>query len=393
MNDFDDIRPFNDSEVPAALARLIADSEMMNLLLSRQFPVLTKILPGVFSLLARPLLRRSLRKLTKGVSTISDFQHHMTTRLVGVLESSTDSYQFAGLDCLDPKRAYLFMSNHRDIALDPAIICLGLTSAGRNTVRIAIGDNLLSKPFASDLMRINRSFIVKRSVSGRREKLEALKNLSRYIRHSLSQEAVSIWIAQAEGRAKDGKDRTETALLKMLALSRDPEQSFAESTGELNVIPVSISYEYDPCDSDKACELYAQQNGMTYTKDPFEDLDSIQKGFVGYKGRIQVTFGEPVADKYETADLLATEIDRQIHLNYQLFPSNIIAWQMHSESVDTSVLVNLESQWPDEDWTLARHRFETRINSMPKDHQPIAVAAYAAPVDSQLHHFAQSQRL
>ena len=392
MNNFDDIRPFNDSEVPAALARLIADSEMMNLLLSRQFPVITKIFPGIFNLLARPLLRRSLRKLTKDVSTVSDFQHHMTTRLVGVLDISTDSYQFSGLDCLDPERAYLFMSNHRDIALDPAIICLGLTSVGRNTVRIAIGDNLLSKPFASDLMRINRSFIVKRSVSGRREKLEALKNLSRYIRHSLSQEAVSIWIAQAEGRAKDGKDKTDTALLKMLALSKNPEQSFAEATGELNVIPVSIAYEYDPCDSDKACELYAQQNGMTYTKDPFEDLDSIKKGFVDYKGRIQVTFGEPVADKYETADLLAAEIDRQIHLNYQLFPSNIIAWQMHSESVDLNILGDLQNQWPDEDWTLAKHQFETRINSMPQDHQPIAIAAYAAPVDSQLHYSAQSQR-
>lgn len=392
MNNFDDIRPFNDSEVPAALARLIADSEMMNLLLSRQFPVLTQILPGVFNLLARPLLRRSLRKLTKGVSTISDFQHHMTTRLEGVLKNSTDSYQFSGLDGLDPEHAYLFMSNHRDIALDPAIICLGLTSVGRNTVRIAIGDNLLSKPFASDLMRVNRSFIVKRSVSGRREKLEALKNLSRYIRHSLSQEAVSIWIAQAEGRAKDGKDRTDTALLKMLALSKNSEQSFAEATSELNVIPVSISYEYDPCDSDKACELYAQQNGMTYKKDPFEDLDSIKKGFVDYKGRIQVTFGEPVADKYETADLLAAEIDRQIHLNYQLFPTNIIAWQMHSESVDQSVLIELQTQWPEEDWATARHRFETRINSIPRDHQAIAIAAYAAPVDSQLHYSAQSQR-
>ena len=389
MNDFDDIRPFNDSEVPAALARLIADSEMMNLLLSRQFPVLTKIFPGVFNLLARPLLRRSLRKLTKGVSTISDFQHHMTTRLVGVLENSTDSYQFRGLDCLDPERAYLFMSNHRDIALDPAIICLGLTSAGRNTVRIAIGDNLLSKPFASDLMRVNRSFIVKRSVSGRREKLEALKNLSRYIRHSLSQEAVSIWIAQAEGRAKDGKDKTETALLKMLALSRDSEQSFAESTGELNVIPVSISYEYDPCDSDKACELYAQQNGMTYTKDPFEDLDSIQKGFVGYKGRIQVTFGDPVADKYEDADGLAAEVNRQIALNYQLFPTNIIAWTMQVAERQLDVLESLKSLWPKEDWLHAEQRFRDHISALPNEHRAIAVAAYAAPVDNQLHYLSQ----
>tara|TARA_B100000768_G_scaffold125027_1_gene115729 strand:+ start:474 stop:1655 length:1182 start_codon:yes stop_codon:yes gene_type:complete len=393
MNDFDDIRPFNDSEVPAALARLIADSEMMNLLLSRQFPVLTKILPGIFNLLARPLLRHSLRKLTKNVSTISDFQHHMTNRLVDVLQKSTDCYTFSGLEGLDSDRAYLFMSNHRDIALDPAIICLGLTSVGRNTVRIAIGDNLLSKPFASDLMRVNRSFIVKRSLSGRREKLEALKKLSRYIRHSVSQEEVSIWIAQAEGRAKDGKDKTETALLKMLALSRNSEQSFAAATGELNVIPVSISYEYDPCDSDKASELYAQQNGMTYTKDPFEDLDSIQKGFVDYKGRIQVTFGEPVTDKYESADLLAAEIDRQIHLNYRLFPTNIIAWKMHSDSVDQGVLDTLEKQWPEEDWAAASLRFETRIKQMPEGHQSIAIAAYAAPVDSQLRYFSQIQGL
>jgi hypothetical protein len=105
-----------------------------------------------------------------------------------------------------------------------------------------------------------------------------------------------------------------------------------------------------------------------------------------------VTFGEPVADKYETADLLAAEIDRQIHLNYQLFPTNIIAWQMHSESVDQSVLIELQTQWPEEDWATVRHRFETRINSMPRDHQAIAIAAYAAPVDSQLQYSAQSQR-
>ena len=386
MNDFDDIRPYNDSEVPAALARLVADPELMDVLLSRQFPLLTKVVPDLFNFLARPFLSRSLLKLTRDVCTVSDFQEHMTKRLREVLDRTTDNYQFSGLDTLDSDRAYLFMSNHRDIALDPALVNLGLSIAKRNTVRIAIGDNLLSKPFASDLMRVNRSFIVKRSVTGRRDKLEALKHLSCYIRYSLRTEEISIWIAQAEGRAKNGCDRTETALLKMLALSKESDQSFAQATGELNIIPVAISYEYDPCDADKACELYAQQEGISYTKDPFEDLDSIQKGFVDYKGRIQITFGEPVTDKYENADLLAAEIDRQIHLYYQLFPTNIIAWKMHCSTVDKKTLDKLKSQWPDEDWTLAEDRFNSRINAMPLHYQAIAIAAYAAPVNSQLQY-------
>ena len=386
MNDFDDIRPYNDSEVPAALARLVADPELMDVLLSRQFPLLTKVVPDLFNFLARPFLSRSLLKLTRDVCTVSDFQEHMTKRLREVLDRTTDNYQFSGLDTLDSDRAYLFMSNHRDIALDPALVNLGLSIAKRNTVRIAIGDNLLSKPFASDLMRVNRSFIVKRSVTGRRDKLEALKHLSCYIRYSLRTEEISIWIAQAEGRAKNGCDRTETALLKMLALSKESDQSFAQATGELNIIPVAILYEYDPCDADKACELYAQQEGISYTKDPFEDLDSIQKGFVDYKGRIQITFGEPVSDKYENADLLAAEIDRQIHLYYQLFPTNIIAWKMHCSTVDKKTLDKLKSQWPDEDWTLAEDRFNSRINAMPLHYQAIAIAAYAAPVNSQLQY-------
>ena len=151
MNDFDDIRPYNDSEVPAALARLVADPELMDVLLSRQFPLLTKLVPDLFNFLARPFLSRSLLKLTRDVSTVSDFQEHMTKRLREVLDRTTDNYQFSGLDNLDSDRAYLFMSNHRDIALDPALVNLGLSIAKRNTVRIAIGDNLLSKPFASDL--------------------------------------------------------------------------------------------------------------------------------------------------------------------------------------------------------------------------------------------------
>jgi hypothetical protein len=377
MNEFDDIRPYNDAEVPAVIARLIADPEFIDLLLSRKVPLLAKLCPWFL----RPFVRLGLRKLTRDMRTVNDLQVHMSEALAKVLDATTDGYSFGGLDNLDPCKAALYISNHRDIALDPALVCQGLFAAGKDSVRIAIGDNLLSKSFAADLMRVNRSFIVKRSATARREKLEALKQLSRYIRHSISQEKVSIWIAQAEGRAKNGRDRTETALLKMLALSKGEGQDFATATGELNLIPVSISYEYDPCDADKARELYSAQQGTAYVKKEFEDLDTIQKGILGYKGRIHVNFGQPVGEGFENADALAAEVDRQIFSHYQLFPTNIIAWQMQGNSEGIEAL---QQQWPDEDWLKAQTSFQSHIDQIPADHRHIVIDAYAAPVDNQI---------
>jgi len=379
MNEFDDIRPYDDGEVPTVIGRLVADPEFIDLLLSRRAPLLAKICPW----LARPFIRRSLRTLSKNMLTVAHVQGHMTVALKKLLAATTDGYSFSGLDKLDPSKAYLFMSNHRDISLDPALVCLGLAMAEHQTARLAIGDNLLSKPFASDLMRVNRSFIVKRSASSRREKLEALKVLSRYIRYSINAERVSIWIAQAEGRAKDGCDRTETALLKMLSLSKGEGQNFAAATGELNLVPVSIAYEYDPCDADKAMQLHAAQQGVEYIKTQFEDLDTIQKGLLGYKGRVHVSFGDPVGDKFDCATTLANEVDRQILSKYRVFPTNILAWQMlgNSQGLDA-----LKAQWPKEDWSQAAMAFQARLDLIPAAHRPIVLATYAAPVGSQLAH-------
>ncbi len=373
MSEFDDIRPYNDSEVPAVIARLIADPEFIDLLLSRKLPLLAKICPW----LLRPLLRSKLSKAAQKINSVDDLQRYITVSLKSLVDKTTDGYSVSGLENLDSNKAYLFLSNHRDIALDPAMVNLALSDAGMETVRIAIGDNLLRKPFASDLMRVNRSFIVKRSISGRREKLEALKKLSRYIRHSVSADSISVWIAQREGRAKDGHDRTETALLKMLALSKDKPQSFAEATAELNMVPVAISYEYDPCDVDKGRELYAKGQGEEYVKQEFEDLDTIQKGFVGYKGRIHVAFGEPIADQYETADGLAEEIDRQVYTNYKLFPSNIVACQILGYTQDLELV---KSQWPDQNWQDAELRFKDYLNRAPSLYRKIITEGYAAPV-------------
>ena len=373
MSEFGDIRPYNDSEVPAVIARLIADPEFIDLLLSRKVPVLAKICPW----LLRPLLRRSLSKAAEKINSVDDLQRYITGSLKALIGRTTDGYSVSGLENLDPNKAYLFLSNHRDIALDPAMVNLALSDAGMATVRIAIGDNLLRKPFASDLMRVNRSFIVKRSITGRRDKLEALKKLSRYIRHSISSDGVSVWIAQREGRAKDGHDRTETALLKMLALSKDKETSFAQATAEINLVPVAISYEYDPCDIDKGRELYAKEQGEEYVKQEFEDLDTIQKGFVGYKGRIHLAFGDPIADQYENADSLAEAIDHQVYTNYKLFPSNIIACQILGYTQD---LDRVKSQWPDEDWQNAELRFKDYLNRAPSLYRKIITQGYAAPV-------------
>ena len=377
MSEFDDIRPYNDSEVPAVIARLIASSEFIDLLLSRRAPMMSKICPW----LLRPLLRLVLSKAAKKMHTVADLQRYLTVSLKGLVDKTTDGFSFSGIEKLDPKKSYLFLSNHRDIAMDPAMVNLALIESGMDTLRIAIGDNLLSKPFASDLMRVNRSFIVKRDISGRREKLTELKKLSGYIRHSIAEDGVSIWIAQREGRAKEGQDRTETALLKMLALSKDKDQSFAQATGQLAIVPVSISYEYDPCDVDKGRELFAKQSGQDYIKQEFEDLDTIQKGLVGYKGRVHVAFGDVLADEssdqLESADNLATAIDQQVYSQYKLFPSNIMAYQLLG---NTEGLEQVKALWPDCDWFDVEASFKSRLNAAPRDYRSIITESYAAPV-------------
>ena len=377
MSEFDDIRPYNDSEAPEVIARLIASSEFIDLLLSRRAPLLAKICPW----LMRPLLRRVLSKAAKNMRSVADLQSYLTVSLKALVEKTTDGFSFSGAEKLDPTKSYLFLSNHRDIAMDPAMVNLALIESGMDTLRIAIGDNLLSKPFAADLMRVNRSFIVKRNISGRREKLNELKKLSGYIRHSIIQDGVSIWIAQREGRAKDGQDRTETALLKMLALSRSKEQSFAEAIGELAIVPVSISYEYDPCDVDKGRELFAKHNGREYIKQEFEDLDTIQKGLVGYKGRVHVAFGDALhnelSEPLENADKLAAAIDQQIYSQYKLFPSNIIAYQMLGQ---TEGLERAKQLWPDCDWFDVEATFNSQLSGAPRKYRTIMTESYAAPV-------------
>jgi len=247
-------------------------------------------------------------------------------------------------------------------------------------VRIAIGDNLLTKPWVSDLMRLNKSFIVKRSVSGPRELLASSKNLASYIQHSLLQEHAPVWIAQREGRAKDGIDRTEPAVIKMLAMSRDKaSQSFGEHIAGLGIVPVAISYELDPCDALKANELYQKATAGSYLKGEQEDVASIGQGIAGDKGRVHVAFGTPLGDAFADANAVAAEIDRQVISAYRLHRTNVQAYRMlHGSDAP------LPGDAVVEGGECSPQQFERRIEALPEGHRPFALAIYANAVVSKL---------
>ena len=373
---FADIRPYQDDDVPAVLRRLLADPELLDTVAGQRGGVVS----GLPAFLRRPLVRSGLRRQLRGGQGVHGIQMVIKNYVEKMIEDTTDGFSVSGLDQLDSSRPYLFMSNHRDIAMDPAFTNYALHKGGHETVRIAIGDNLLTKPWVSDLMRLNKSFIVKRSVSGPRELLAASRNLANYIQHSLKVENAPIWIAQREGRAKDGLDRTEPVVIKMIGMSRDKSsQSFGEHIASLGIVPVSISYELDPCDALKANELNELAATGSYEKGEQEDVASIGQGIAGRKGQVHVTFGTPLGSEFENANEVAQQIDRQIIDGYCLHPTNLYAYEMlygeHAPAPE-----NLYSEKGD----VSRAEFEARINALPEDHRPYALAIYANAVVSKM---------
>ncbi len=372
---FVDIRPYRDAEVASVLARLMVDREFLDALASFRLGRIARLAPG----LTRSLVRFRLERQLRHVTDVHDMQLVIKGYLEKMIADTTDGFSVSGLDQLDAERPYLFMSNHRDIAMDPAFTNYALHTHDHGTLRIAIGDNLLTKPWVSDLMRLNKSFLVKREVSGPRQLLANAKQLAAYIQHSLLVEGEPVWIAQREGRAKDGLDRTESAVIKMLSMSRDKgSQEFGEHIASLGIVPVAISYELDPCDSLKARELYHLAAEGSYKKGAQEDVNSIARGISGSKGHVHVSFGTPLGPELATADAVAAEIDAQIIRSYCLHPTNIYAWQM----------LNNDAPVPDtlyrEAGTCSRAAFVARMEALPPEHRPFALATYANAVESKL---------
>jgi hypothetical protein len=315
---FDDIRPFDDSEVNHYLGLLLKDEGFQH------------ILHFIFKDQARI---DQVKLLLEHVHTIKELQLKFVYQMIEdlILKKSTDGLTSSGLDLLDKNTSYLFISNHRDIILDSALMNYLIVLEGMNTTEIAIGNNLLIEKWIEYTVKLNRAFVVRRNLPVR-ELLMASKKLSEYIRRDINQKHTSVWIAQREGRTKDGNDKTQLALLKMLNLSNIKE--IDEGFKELRIVPLSISYEIEPCGISKVAELYKKQTeGFEKTQE--DDLRSMSEGLVRPKGRVHFGFGEPITNQIDLIDKeepisnqiekLAELIDSKIYSSFKLWPNNYIA--------------------------------------------------------------------
>lgn len=315
--EFDDIRPFEPEELPEVYNRLLDNQQFQR--------VLSYFYPDV------PLekIGARMRACTTNLAFQKVFGNEFVTFVLNRAAKSWDMNHSA----ISPEHNYTFMSNHRDIVLDSAILSKLLIDAEfKTTCEIAIGDNLLSLPWVKDLVRVNKSFIVKRSASFR-EMLTSSKTLSRYMHFAIQEKKENIWIAQREGRAKDSDDRTSESILKMMSMGG--EGSIVERLTQLHIVPMTISYEYDPCDYLKAAEFQLKRDNPDWKKGPQDDIISMQTGIMGYKGHVHYHCSPCIDEYLQTLDsempkneLYATivrHIDREIHRHYRLFPNNYIA--------------------------------------------------------------------
>ena len=316
---FDDIRPLHDNEVSAAIEELIVSEDLQT--------ALRYILPTLdWDGLVQKMRLCQTKKQFK--STIS----HNLVNIIAKLSTTSLTISESGKLSQD---ACTFISNHRDIVLDAAFLNVLLYDIGYEMTQVAIGDNLLIHSWIKPVVQLNNSFIVKRSMPVR-QKLEASKTLSAYIHHTIKETKDSIWIAQREGRAKDSNDTTQTSVLKMLNMGG--EQDILTNLMSLNIVPVTISYEYDPCDYLKAQEFQLKRDNPVFVKSKRDDLLNMEIGILQNKGRVHFTIGHQInpalealsskTHKNELIAEIASVIDREIYANYRFYPCNYVAYDM-----------------------------------------------------------------
>lgn len=317
---YDDIRPFDPEELPAAFERLLSDAQFQQ--------VLGYLYPGV------PL--EAVKTKMMACKTNLEFQLAFCYGFLKDLMAKASKGFDMNVEAVDVTKRYTFVSNHRDIVLDSALLDVLLYDAGFNTTcEIAIGDNLLSLPWVKDLVRLNKSFIVQRSLSPR-EFLMASKKMAEYMHYVVGEKNDNIWIAQREGRAKDSNDRTQPSILKMMAMGG--EGSPVDRLRQLHIVPLAISYEYDPCDFLKTAEFQLRRDVPGWKKTALDDVNSMRTGIMGYKGGVHYHCApcidgfldnlSPDIPKTKVFDVIAEHIDKEIFRNYRLYPSNYIALDM-----------------------------------------------------------------
>ena len=366
MSEFDAIRHYRDDEIPAVVARLQEDPALLRALATVRLSWLEKLSPQLAVLVARIGLRRRLAH----AHTIADIQAQVA-RLLSRLERETMSgFSVSGLGGLEPGVPYLFIANHRDIVLDSALLNWALHKAGHATSLTAVGDNLVATPWVGDLMRLNKSFVVARSITSPKAAFKAYSVTSAFIRQSL-ESGNSVWIAQRQGRAKDGNDHTDPAILKMLTIAyRNENESLKNWLAQVRLLPVTVTYELDPCDLMKAHELYTRSCIGIYEKPKDEDMRSIALGLTGYKGRVHLHFGERIIGAYEDVESLAKAVDSALAGGTRLFPVHRQAAVQLGDAVDTSI--PLPAPIPAVDAALT-----ARLRSCPQQEQPWLWLQYA----------------
>lgn len=377
VKNFDEIRPYKDEEVNRVLMALVENPSFKKLA----------------SLFYPELPLEEIRKIFSGINSLHDFQGKITYNVLKkILGSSSDGISHNGFENIRKEDSYLYISNHHDIVLDPSVLNLTLFEQGYATTKVAIGDNLLSDDWIRTVARLNKSFVVHRNTS-LRHAYYISQRLSNFIKHSLFDEKESIWIAQREGRSKDGNDVTQVSLLKMLAYGGE-EASF-EYLKSLNIIPVSISYEFDPCDILKVKELIEKEKNKNYRKSPQEDIISMSTGLRGHKGRIHLSIGKIIKNEFdqiiqhespkEQFQALAALIDEQIQTNIMLWPSNYIAYDVLLNRPDHSEYYSSENE----------KEFKTYIDSRlsendldNNDARTKLLSIYANPVKNKIRYTA-----
>ena len=328
VDEFDDIRPYCDEELSGKLAELVKDPTLIRTICSFTIPRIYRLFPaGV-----QWLWHRILSNRYRNIRHIKDLQDLLRKYVAFCIRRTSLGLTTSGLEHLPSDRPCLFISNHRDIVMDSALVVFTLGPRDVPSMQIAIGDNLFQSGWEKELMRLNRGFMVVRNASSKRAQYDALVTTSRYIRHTLEQ-GESVWISQRQGRSKDGVDKTDPALIKMFLLAyREESPELAYWLERVNVVPVSVSYEIDPCAPLKAMELYTREVTGTYEKDQREDFRSIVQGIKGFKGRVHLAFsdaikpaeikqnGDPTA-KVVDADEFASRVDTSITAGLRTFPT------------------------------------------------------------------------
>lgn len=378
MSKFDSIRHYHDSEVQEALASIV-NHPMFKSLIGFTFPEKTE---------------DELNELYSQIYSIDDFQSKIIYHtLQRVLEVSSDGVTTSGFEKLEANGSYLFISNHRDILLDTSLLNVLLLESGKRLTASAVGDNLVTKSFILSLAKLNRNFLVKRGLSPR-ELLMSSKLMSEYISHLIFEEKRSVWIAQREGRTKDGNDATNPGVLKMIGMASD-EENVMDYFKKLKIVPVTISYEYDPTDKLKIPQLLASLKDEVYIKEKNEDFVNIMSGVLGQKKHIHIHIGDVIDSEIDTikekfdssnkqVQALANVLDREIISNYKLWPTNYIAYD----------IVNKTNKFTNEYTESEKQIFLKRLGlRVDKDNEQLLqgfLAMYSNPVANKMKYSNES---